>query len=72
MESGFGSNEKNGLPTTDRMISATGTSACSLIGLFEKLATRAIVSPSLGITKVRSDVVKILGTLEFPPYPFKH
>ena len=20
----------------------------------------------------RSDVVKILGTLEFPPYPFKH
>lgn len=31
--------------------SATGTSACSLISLSEKLATQTRVSPSLGVTK---------------------
>ena len=37
VESGFGSNETNGHLTTERIISAKGTSACSLKGLFEKL-----------------------------------
>ena len=70
MESGFGSNEKNGLSTTDRMISATVTSACSLIGLFEKLATRTRVSPSLGITKVRGKLISDLplSSLFFPKH----
>ena len=70
MESGFGSNEKNGPPTTDWMMSTTGTSACSLIGLFEKLATRARVSPSLGITKVRAKLISDLplSSLFFPKH----
>ena len=71
MESGFGSNEKNGAPpTADWMISATGKSACSLIGLFEKLATRTRVSPSLGITKVRAKLISDLplSSLFFPKH----
>ena len=58
MESGFGSNEKNGPPPL--LTGTTGTSACSLIGLFEKLATRTRVSPSLGITKVRAKLISDL------------
>ena len=74
VESGFGSNETNGHLTTERIISAKGTSACSLKGLFEKLATRTRVSPSLGITKVRAKLISDLPlssllSLKIPEVP---
>ena len=71
MESGFGSNEKNAPhpPPPQLLTGTTGTSACRLIGLFEKLATRTRVE-SLGITKVRAKLISdlSLSSLFFPKH----